>query len=92
MLGDEPDFTDYANVWDPNSDFYKPPETVFLVKPSSIINEHTTTFEWKSTSTGSIVHTIQTGKKKRARVIINLEPTKLWVPLYGFIQENMMMQ
>ena len=55
LLGDEPDFTDYANVWDPNSDFYKPPETVFLVKPSSIINEHTTTFEWKSTRTGSPV-------------------------------------
>lgn len=53
LFGDEPESTDYANVWDPNSDFYKPPETVFLVKPSSIINDHTTTFEWKSTRTGS---------------------------------------
>ena len=53
LLGDEPDSTDYANVWDPESGFYKRPETVFFVKPSSIINDHTTTFEWKSTRTGS---------------------------------------
>ena len=53
LFVDTPDSTDYANVWDPSSDFYKPPETVLLVKPASLINEHTTTFVWKSTRTGS---------------------------------------
>ena len=53
MFEDEPDFTDYANVWDPSSDFYKPPETILIVKPSSLIKEHTTTFIWNSTRTGT---------------------------------------
>lgn len=53
LFVDTPDSTDYANVWDPSSDFYKPPETVLLVKPASLINEHTTTFVWKSTRKGS---------------------------------------
>jgi len=53
----EPDSTDYANVWDPNSDFYKPPETILLVKPASLIEEHTTTFVWNSTRSGSPTNT-----------------------------------
>lgn len=50
---DAPESTDYANVWDPSSDFYKPPETVLLFKPASLINEHTAEFVWKSTRKGS---------------------------------------
>ena len=53
MFEDEPDFTDYANVWDDNSDFYKPPETILIVKPASLIEEHTTTFVWNSTRSGT---------------------------------------
>ena len=53
LFGEEPESTDYANVWDPNSDFYKPPETKLLDKPASLIKEHTTTFVWTSTRTGS---------------------------------------
>jgi len=53
LFEDEPDSTDYANVWDSSSDFYKPPETILIVKPASLIKEHTTTFVWNSTRTGS---------------------------------------
>ena len=57
LFEDAPDSTDYANVWDPSSDFYKPPKTILLVKPASIINEHSTTFVWKSTRKGSPIGT-----------------------------------
>lgn len=54
LFEDAPDSTDYANVWDPNSDFYKPPKTKLLDFPPSILkNEHSTTFRWTSTRTGS---------------------------------------
>ena len=53
LFEDAPDSTDYANVWDPSSDFYKPPETILIDKPASLIKEHTTTFIWNSTRTGS---------------------------------------
>lgn len=53
MFGDEPEFTNYANVWDPNSEYYKPPKTIFLSDTPSLINEHTTTIVWSSTRTGS---------------------------------------
>ena len=53
LVEDAPDATDYANVWDPSSQFYKPPETLLLQKPASLIKDHTTTFIWRSTRTGS---------------------------------------
>lgn len=53
LVEDAPDATDYANVWDPSSQFYKPPKTLFIQKPALIINEHTTTFSWSSTRSGS---------------------------------------
>jgi len=53
LFGDEPESTNYANVWDPNSEFYKRPETILLLKPESVINDHTTIFRWNSTRTGS---------------------------------------
>ena len=54
LFEDEPDFTYYANVWDPNSDFYKPPETELIDPPPLILkNEHSTTFRWTSTRYGS---------------------------------------
>ena len=53
LFEDEPDSTDYANVWDHSSDFYKPQETILIVKPASLIKEHTTTFIWNSTRSGS---------------------------------------
>ena len=53
LVEDAPDATDYANVWDPSSVFYKPPKTLFVQKPDLIIKEHTTTFIWTSTRTGS---------------------------------------
>ena len=55
LFGDEPDSTDYANVWDPNSDFYKPPKTRLLDFPDSLIDKHIATFIWESTRTGSPV-------------------------------------
>ncbi len=58
LLKDQPDATDYANVWDDNSDFYKPPETLLLVKPDAVIKTHTTTFVWNSTRTGSPIGTL----------------------------------
>ena len=49
----EPDSTDYANVWDPNSEFYKPPETKLLFTPALLIEEHTAKFIWNSTRSGT---------------------------------------
>jgi len=53
LVEDAPDATDYANVWDPSSVFYKPPKTLFIQKPALIIKEHTTTIIWSSTRIGS---------------------------------------
>jgi len=53
LVEDAPDATDYANVWDPSSDFYTPPKTLITQKPHSLIKQHTTTFTWSSTRTGT---------------------------------------
>jgi len=58
LFVDEPDSTDLANVWDDDSDFYKPPETKLLDFPPLILkNEHSTTFRWTSTRSGSPIGT-----------------------------------
>lgn len=54
LVEDAPDATDYANVWDPSStEFYIAPKTLITQKPASLIKQHTTTFTWRSTRTGS---------------------------------------
>jgi len=68
LFEDAPDSTDYANVWDPSSDFHKPPKTILIVKPTSILNNDSTTFVWTSTRTGSPTGTsIDTSEYKNIR-------------------------
>ncbi|MCH7619622.1 MAG: hypothetical protein IH880_07640 [Candidatus Marinimicrobia bacterium] len=52
LFGDEPESTDYANVWDTESRDYKKPETILTDVPNSYIKEHTVVFKWRSTRTG----------------------------------------
>ncbi len=53
LFGDEPESTDYGNVWDSESPYYKDPETILTKFPNPFIKEHTTVFRWRSTRTGS---------------------------------------
>ena len=52
MFSEEPESTDYRNVWDNESPYYKKPETILTNSPDPLIKEHTTVFKWRSTRTG----------------------------------------
>ena len=53
LFGDEPESTDYANVWDNESPYHEKPETILTEAPNSYIKKHTALFKWRSTRTGS---------------------------------------
>ena len=53
LFGEEPESTDYGNVWDSESPYHKLPKTILTDPPDPYIKDSTAVFKWRSTRTGS---------------------------------------